>query len=241
MDGQHALPLVGNTNAICPYCGQQLDKMPSRKKDCPHCRQPMFVRTRPGDGQRVIVTVGQADQIEEQWSIVNGMHASYLAKKKRFLETKACLAKRFGREPSDNDIAWSLFNDDMLTYASKRQWGFFRNAKLGMAEILRKESQFKQALVAYLEICYIDLNGPSNIGNVPDPEILKEYPPWDYKNLGMLAPGIIERIAKIIKKICIPQDDVKVMFFKQATEIKERLCLPVPVTKAWENLSKELF
>jgi DNA-directed RNA polymerase subunit RPC12/RpoP len=160
---------IGNTEATCPHCNHALDKMPGRKKKCPHCGNFMFVRTRPRDEQRVLVTEDQAEQIEEQWSIVNGTHGEYLAEKKRVSEEKARLAKRFGKEPSDNDVAWSMLNQDMMEYASQQNWGLFRNAKFQMAEILRKESRLEQALATYLEVCYIDLNGPSNMSGVTDP------------------------------------------------------------------------
>ena len=132
---------IGNTDAICPHCTHALDKKPGRKKKCPHCGHFMFIRTRPCDEQRVLVTEAQAEVIEEQWSIVNDTHTEYLANRKRFNDEKAKLSNRFGKEPSDNDVSWSMLNQDMMEYASQRNWGFFRNAKFQMAEILRKESR----------------------------------------------------------------------------------------------------
>ena len=56
---------VMNTN--CPYCSTPLDPVPGRKKKCPHCGKFIFVRTRPSDRQRVLVTEEGAEQIEEEW------------------------------------------------------------------------------------------------------------------------------------------------------------------------------
>ena len=232
---------IGNPDAICPHCDQHLDKMPGRKKKCPHCGQFMFVRTRPGDGQRVLVTQDQAEQIEEQWSITNGTHAEYLANRQRFADEKARLAERFGKEPSNNDVTWSLLNQDMMKYAAQNQWGLFRNAKFEMAEILRKEARIDNALETYLEVCYLDLNGPSNMGGIDDPQLLKEFPPWDPKHLGELAPGIVDRVAKIIKKTGASQNDLEIMFFSRATKLSNSLHLPVAPSRAWRRIKEALF
>ena len=232
---------IGNTDAVCPHCDQHLDKMPGRKKKCPHCGEFMFVRTRPSDKKRVLVTLNQAEQIEEQWSIVDGTHAEYLAKRNRITDEKARLAGRFGREPSENDIAWSLLNQDMMEYAAHREWGLFRNAKFKMAEVLRKEARFANALGVYLEVCYLDLNGPSNVGGMSTRELLKEFPQWDPKNNGMLAPGVLDRIIKTIRKAGTSRSDVETMFEERAAKLDKALRLPVSVRKAWGKLSKEIF
>lgn len=35
---------MGNTDAGCPYCDCEIQPKPKRKKKCPHCGQPVFVR-----------------------------------------------------------------------------------------------------------------------------------------------------------------------------------------------------
>jgi SPP1 gp7 family putative phage head morphogenesis protein len=65
------LTAIGNVDAICPYCGKLLEKMPGRKKKCPHCGNFIHVRTRPLDNQKVLVTEKQMEAINEQWGIVH--------------------------------------------------------------------------------------------------------------------------------------------------------------------------
>jgi len=62
---------IGNIDAICPYCGNRLEKKPGRKKKCPHCGNFIHVRTRPLDNQKVLVTEKQMEAINEQWGIVH--------------------------------------------------------------------------------------------------------------------------------------------------------------------------
>jgi len=64
---------LGNTEPICPYCARPLEKMPGRKTKCPFCANFMYVRTRPADKKRVIVTEQDAAKIDEQWKIESGM------------------------------------------------------------------------------------------------------------------------------------------------------------------------
>jgi len=240
-ESKRSLHPVGNVDVMCPHCNQRLEKKPGRKKKCPHCGEFIFVRTRPSDEKQVLVTEAQAEEIEEQWSIVNGTHESYLAKKRRFTSEKAKLAKHFGREPSDNDVTWSLLNQELMEHASQQNWGLFRNAKMQMADILRKESKLPDALGMYFEICYLDLNGPNNMSGVTDPELLRQFPPWNPEQDAFIAPGIVDRIARIIQKTETDQSKAKELFTAQATKLKQSLRLPVPVTKAWTEVGKAVY
>jgi len=234
------LQSVGNVDAVCPHCNQPLVKKPGRKKKCPHCGEFIFVRTRPSDEQRVLVTAAQAEEIEEQWSIVNGTHAEYLAQNKRFSDEKAKLATRFRREPSENDIKWSLLNKDLIGHANNANWGLYRNAKCEMAEILRKESRTSPALELYLEVLYLDVNGPNNIGGIRDTDLLKEFPPFNKKD-AFLAPGVVSRAAATIQELELDDKGVKSIFFKVAERNFTSLQLPVTPDTGWRKIQKELF
>jgi DNA-directed RNA polymerase subunit RPC12/RpoP len=237
---KRTLKPVGNVEAICPHCNKPLDKKPGRKKKCPHCGEFIFVRTRPSDEQRVLVTEAQVEEIKEQWSIVNGTHAEYLDQKKRFSDEKAKLAKRFGREPSENDIKWSLLNKDLIGHANNANWGLYRNAKFEMAEILRKESRTSPALELYLEVLYLDVNGPNNTGGIRDPDLLKEFPPFNKKD-AFLAPGVVSIAAAIIQELELDDEGVNPIFYKIAERNFTSLRLPITPDAGWGKIKKELF
>jgi hypothetical protein len=65
---------LGNTEPVCPYCAKPLDKMPRRKTKCPFCANYMYVRTRPSDKKRVVVTEQDAVKIEKQWMVESGIY-----------------------------------------------------------------------------------------------------------------------------------------------------------------------
>lgn len=234
--------IINNTAPTCPYCSHRLEKKPGRKKKCPYCSNLIYVKTRPSDKQQVLVTQEEAEQIEEQWSIINGTHDQYIAAKQEFQKERAILRDRFGQDPSDNDIRWSLLNKKMFEHARLGNWGLFRNAKFDMAEILRKECKLKDALGMYLEVCYLDLNGPRNMGGITDSVLLKEFPPWDPKDpTAELAPGIIKRISRMIQKTNIDREVVESMHMQKAKLLKNTLCLSLSPSDAWREICKVLF
>jgi hypothetical protein len=46
-----------------------------------------------------------------------------------------------------------------------------------MAQVLRKENRLELSLRTYLELCYLDLNGPMNPGAILDPELKNSFLP----------------------------------------------------------------
>lgn len=227
--------------AECPYCRKALSKIPGAKTKCPHCGEFIFVRTWPKDNARVVVVKAEADKIDEEWSIVAGTHDIFVAEKEEFAKEKEILRKRFGsKEPSDNDVRWGSLNKQLMEHAKNGDWGLYRNARFQMAEILRGEMKLKEALRAYLEVCYFDLNGPSNTGGMNDPELLKKFPPFDPNRDSFLAPGVTDLIKRIVLKLKLSKDEVKQIFLGHNSRIGQSLKLPLSSEKSWPSLEKEL-
>lgn len=227
--------------AECPNCHKELFKIPGAKTKCPHCGEFMFVRTRPKDNARVVVTKAEADKIDEEWTIVAGTHDIFVAEKEEFAKEKEILRKRFGgKEPPDNDVRWGLLNKQIIENAKSGDWGLYRNTRFQMAEILRGEMKLRDALRIYLEVCYLDLNGVRNVGGMNDPEILKEFPPFDPKESAFLAPGVIDLIKRIVLKLNLNKEEIKQIFVEHNSRSEKSLRLPVSVGEAWTSLDKEI-
>lgn len=225
--------------AQCPYCEKKLDKVPGSKTKCPHCGKYMYVRTRPKDNAKVVVTELDARQIEEDWSIVNGTHDEYIAEQKKVNDKTALLRKRFGEEPSTGDVNWGIMNDNLSEHAINGNWGFYRNTRLEMAELLKKEQKLKHSLQAYLEVCYLDFNGPNNIGRNNGLDIgIKSFEP---KYFTSFAPGLIKIILKIISNIGISEAEIKKDFIEHNLKIQNALKLPISPEECWSRLQKEII
>lgn len=226
--------------AECPYCNKALEKIPAKKTECPFCRKFMYVRTRPKDNARVVVTKSEAEKIEEDWAIVSGTHDSFVAEKEKIEKEREILKKRFGKDPSENDVRWGVLNKSLIEQAQHGDWGLYRNTRFEMAEILRKEMKFEHALQTYLEVCYIDLNGPNNTGGINDKEMLKEFPPFDPKQSAFLAPGVVDLVERIMKKLELDKNKIKSIFIKHNSRIENSLRLPLSAEDSWHSLEKEI-
>lgn len=107
--------------AICPYCGEVLAQRPKRKKKCPACKNPIYVRTDPETGQKILTTEESA-QVMDWLELLE----DYRITKQDFLTQKRRISKKFGTEATDRDVIWSLFNDLVIQRAAA---GDFRTAE----------------------------------------------------------------------------------------------------------------
>jgi len=231
--------LLGNTDPVCPYCSKALDKIPSRKTKCPHCGNYMYVRTRPSDRKRVVVTEQDAVKIDEQWMMEHGTYDAYLAEQREFETQKAELAKKRGREPSNGDVYWAIYNKQLLEHTKRGDWGLYRNTRLNMAELLRREKRNRPALETYLEVSYLDANGPRNMGGTRDPEIISKYPPFS-RDTAFQAPAIVHYIQQLSELLGMNENELKGVFMEVAGRIRDNMKLPVPPEQAWDDLLQEL-
>ncbi len=137
------------------------------------------------------------------------------------------------------DVVWALCNRNAIKHAQENNWGLCRNTKMEMAEILNIENKLKPALRTYLELCYIDVNGPNNCGSITDVDLLKMYPPFD-PNDGFLAPGIIDRIKKLITKLSFSEFEVKELFMEISIMVFKAMKLPLNPENAWKIIEVKL-
>jgi hypothetical protein len=226
--------------AVCPSCGFGLNKVPGAKTKCPHCAAFMYVRTDPETNSRVVVTAERAEEIEDEWSKINGTWEYRQEEKRRYEATKEQLTKNFkGVVPSDNDIKWSLLNEDSIKHASVQDWGLYRNTVFQMGEILRKEEKHSMAIEKYLLVCYMDTCGPNNVG-VPLGQKLEFGQKAFSKEFAFLAPGVLERVQKSAKAANKDLDGLKVVILDIGVKYKGAIPFTMSPEESWEEIIKEL-
>ena len=87
----------------CPYCGEKLEKKPTRKKKCPHCSEYIYVR------KGELLTEKQSAELVRvsRWI---GILKRYGVDEKTFMEERKKLSKQFGFEAPINDTVWRVMN-----------------------------------------------------------------------------------------------------------------------------------
>jgi hypothetical protein len=199
----------------------------------------MSVRTRPSDRKRVLLTEQDAAKIDELWMIENGTYEAHLAQEQEFQQQKAILAAKWGRAPSDTDVRWALYNKQLAQHAKNGDWGLYRNTRLEMANLLKREKRYRQALDTYLEISYFDANGPSNMGGPHDPEFLRRFPPFD-QAMAFQAPAILRSVLELSDSLDISENDLKQAFMVIANRLHESMRLPVSPESGWDVLRSRI-
>jgi hypothetical protein len=234
--------IVDLRKAECPYCQKALDKFPARKTKCPHCGEHMYVRTRPSDRARVVVTKAGADKIEEEWErkhYLDDFIARDPSRKDKFEKERERLANEFGKQPSDRDVMWRMLNQELGEHFRHRNFGLYRNTRLEMAEILKKEMKLEPAFKTYLEVCYLDLNGPNNLGEMPQDELLKKPPPFEPYQ-GFVAPEIGSEIREIMEELRFDRNKAKSIFVEHTSKVFKSWKLPLTLEACWSSLETEI-
>jgi hypothetical protein len=230
--------LVGNAEPVCPYCSEPLDRMPGRKKKCTSCGNYMYVRTRPADRKKVILTKQALDQIEPLWSMVYDAQRACIADEDTIGKEKAALSTKTGRQSSDRDAFWSLCNKQLLEEMKKGNWGLYRNTRFSMAQLLICEGRHRAALDTLMEVSYLDANGPRNMSGVEDPEIVRKFPPFTPKD-AFQAPAIVESIETLADWLDLTPRDLKEAYSKVTERLYKDMNLPVSPQDGWNDLEFE--
>lgn len=218
----------------CPYCHKTLKKLPGTKTKCQFCKKYMYVRTY--NDKRQIVTLDEAFRIDWLKTFDDDLRGK---KKEQFELIKEDLKEKFnGVTPTNTDVLWGIYNQDLIQHISNGDWGGYRCIKFDMAEMLRKEERWKNSVQVFLEVCYLDLNGPTNGNNFKDPELLEKFPAWNPAVGGLYYTEIIK---KVIAKSGLSKDSVKEMFMNDAEKLQKTLLLPISPDVAWFKIERELF
>jgi DNA-directed RNA polymerase subunit RPC12/RpoP len=98
----------------CPYCSAPLDTAPARKKKCPSCGQFIYVRTRPSDNQRILVTEEDAKSLDA----LKNLGVS----QKEYQDIEKQLSQKFRTAPSQGDIVWTILNERLISAMKKNDW-----------------------------------------------------------------------------------------------------------------------
>ncbi len=234
---------IGRLDNFCPNCGTFLERRPSRKTKCPHCGEAIFVRTRPSDRRRVLVTQSDADRIEAEWqSRQPRAQIRPLLDRAAMEAMRPSLAKRFGRDPSEGDLAWAFLNAETLRRAANREWGVYTSVRLSMAAMLEMEGKTSRALSFYFEHCYLCLNGPRNIGRIitNGRTSFARGEPMFRPSEGLIGPVVIQKVRELVERLGLDEEAERKIFMIEADRVYRGMKAPLSPEEAWEMLASQL-
>lgn len=213
--------------AECPNCQGILKKTPGAKTKCPHCGKFMFVRMDPRTKSQRVVTEIEVELIEDERAKIDGNWPERLAEKNRKIEVTNNLRQEWGQEPSSEDVQWELWNHELLSHASARDWGLYRNTLLSMAQSADKRKKPSEALLLFMDVMYLDACGPGNGGMG-----------WTASER-MYLPFIAGCIQKICKKVSLNESELVERYSVRAEKLKQNLKLPIAFEVAWPIFKKD--
>ena len=240
---------IENIAPTCPYCNSPLKKEPTRKTKCPSCRKPIFVKSRPTDKTRRLVTQEQADDIEHEWAIKRELETLPGIDKERFEQVKSSQIEQYGSETPQqlhsalHSIRRQSYERQGSEYIKEGHFGLWRNTRLDIASLLdeegkKDENKLREALATYLEVCYIDLNGPRNSTKLGR-ELDKRYKNFEPLE-SFLAIGIVRMANLIIEPLSLTRSEVKILFQEHNKRYLSGLNLPLSIDQAWNQLEPDL-
>ncbi|MGD0187991.1 MAG: hypothetical protein ABSC25_22465 [Roseiarcus sp.] len=233
---------IGRLDNACPNCGAILAVRPGRKAKCPHCGNFIFVRTRPIDRQRVLVTEKQATQLEAEWSGFTRVRIEPSLDRHAMERLRPVLAKKFGQPPSDADVAWAYLNQASADNALQRQWGLYRNTRLSMAAFLEGEGKLEAALNHYFEVCCLDQNGACNRIQIIRDHETTVGPGSDFQaDIAYLNPAAAAKITELIIVLKLDEEQVRSRVVPFAEGAMQGLKPPMSAEEVWTKLSAELY
>lgn len=231
----------GETNR-CPYCKKLLRKIPVRKSKCPFCNEQILCRTRPYDRAKILIREDQVKNLEMLWKkYYEEKEEAKLMADPEYVQIKENLQKIWGIKPAMRDVKWGLLNKRSIEFASKRQWGLYRNTLLEMASQLKKEGSYQNALTSYFEVCYLDLNGPENVVEGLSNEELRKLCVEDFDlNNAFLAPGVLSELQDIINELKLSISELKEIFLSDSVAKGPLKSMPVSAEDAWKQLLERI-
>ena len=238
------------SNPECPYCHNLLDKMPQAKKKCPSCKKSIIVRTDPIEKKKILLREDQLEEFEHELTEIRNHKAlqriltDLNVDSSQFDQIKENIKMKTGKEPAEKDVMLEIVDNIGYHHFRNLDMGLFRNTILYKGDIFKLSGDLQNALITYLELCYIDLNNPNNCGGTKDyPELLKEYPPFNPNTSrdNLLAPGILWNIIQINKELNLTKDHIKDIFFSHNLKVEKSKKLPLSVEIAWERFEPAII
>ncbi len=227
---------LGSVAQACPNCGVSLTKMPARKTKCRHCGLFMYVRTRPQDRVQVLLTEQDAQALEAQWHQYEDDKPQISPRPEHVLaRVRNALHEQFGRPPSELDVLWRVFNEELLSFISSESWALYTHVLFEMAELQLIQRRETAALDLYIQAIHLALNGPRNIDRE---HVRAGYPRFSAP--GLVPDRYLQQLLKSQRVLGLSPKQLEVMYLETATRASTELMLPLAAESTWNSLGERI-
>lgn len=229
------VPVPVPVTPVCPYCRAPVRQIPKYKAVCTRCGQTFYARVRPGESRPTLLTARQAAALDE----------NRVARERPIPGRKAWLDPDEGRfnwfwAYSTAEGQWRQLRKSLTLHARDGNWLLYRNARYEMAELRRRQARLKDALEIYLEVWYLDLNGPHDCWGMMGQRRVYENAPW-YPPEGLTTPVVARWTHRLATHFHLDSEHAEAIFRDVAQRAFRHLNLPLSPAEAWRTIRNELI
>lgn len=144
------------------------------------------------------------------------------------------------REPA-NDRQLNRLLAQARHHLRKGNWLHYRDLRLSMADLQRRRGHLLDALTLYLDVWYIDLNGPrDSLGPEQGAMLGTEDPEFDPRRAAPRSPAR-RAVRKLMHALDLQPRHVHTLFLDAAGPTYHTLNLPLTPSEAWARIGPELL
>jgi hypothetical protein len=196
----------------------------------------------------VLVTEAEAQALEAQWELHRARGGCSplrpLLDEDELEAERDALRVRFGREPTQFDVAASLISHRTFEHMRRLELGSFRDFGLARASLLDQQGRAADALTGYLGVCFLDLNGarnPPQRGPNGAPVRSADAAAGFAPDRAFLAPPVIARCVQLIALLDRDEETVRAGFTAFCERQYQTLRAPLRPHEVWPPLGEAIF
>jgi hypothetical protein len=144
-------------------------------------------------------------------------------------------------EATRGDRQMSRLIAQARAHVRKGDWLRYRDTRLEMAVLQRRRGELVEALALYLDVWYLDLNGPRDSLGADSGALLgTEDPPFDPSRAALRSPSR-RAVRKIMNALDLMPSHVQPLFRDAVASTHQTLGLPLSPAQAWLRIGPELL
>jgi hypothetical protein len=208
----------------CPACQGKLKDV--NQKDCPHCGEAVVGEKHFQSKKRMLLTGEQAERLHvEKQHYKDLKWALELADQLGTNDREMVSMVKATKPEQKFVVLWVRANDMSMAHATKSRWLSYRNTRLAMGDILRREGKKEKALGFYLGVSFIDANGPADDGPFQPQGALPKRP-------------VLQNVVALAKELELDEQALQAAYLEAAGAEKNRF-MPLEPAQTWDGFLRE--